>query len=55
MVICTNQNQSERMRRINSLGLTNTNISSNLGQTSRPSDSQQKQENQPNSGLCSSG
>ena len=34
-----------------SLGFCDTNRSPNLGQTTRPSDSQQKKENQPNSGL----
>ena len=38
-----------------SLGFWDTNGSPNLGQTSRPSDSQQKRKNLLNSGLCRSG
>ena len=34
------------------LGFCNTNGSSNLGQTTRPCDSQQKKGNLPNCGLC---
>ena len=40
--IWTTQNLSCKMRHTNSLGFQDTNESSNLGQTTRPSDSQQK-------------
>ena len=38
-----------------SLGIWDTNGSPNLAQTTKPSDSQQKKKNLPNSGLCYSG
>ena len=37
-----------------SLGFWDTNGSSNLGQTTRPTKSRQQKENMPNSGLCHS-
>ena len=40
---------------INCLGFWDKNGSSNLGQTTRPNDSQEKKENLPNDGLCRSG
>ena len=51
---CTTQNPFWKMRRTK---FWNTNVSPNLGQTTRPSDSkkEKEKENLPNKGLCRSG